>query len=110
MVKSWRRGNDPMSLRGAKWLAGASGAGFLVGLYFPLMVLLAPGPSAMAYGIVLVSLPVWAVGSLSGGLAGYLASRTGRAASQLQRCSWLISSLNLSAFLICLIWAPPGIS
>lgn len=110
MVKSWQRENDPMSLRGAKLFASASGAGFLVGLYFPLMVLLDPGPSAMAYGIVLVSLPVWAVGLLSGCLAGYLASRAGRGASQLKRCSWLISTLNLSAFLICLIWAPPGIS
>lgn len=99
-----------MSFGGAKWLAGASGAGFLVGLYFPLMVLLDPGPSAMAYGIVLVSFPAWAVGLLSGGLAGYLASRAGRGASRLERCSWLISTLNFAALLICLIWTPPGIS
>lgn len=99
-----------MSLGGAKLLAGASGAGFLVGLYFPLMVLLDPGPSTMAYGIVLVSLPAWAVGLLSGGLAGYLSSRAGRGASQLKRCSWLLSTLNLAAFFICLIWTPPGVS
>lgn len=91
-------------------LAGVSGAGFLVGLYFPLMVLLDPGPSAAVYGIVLVSLPAWAFGVVTGGLAGYLASQAGRGVSLLQRCSWLISALNLLALLICLIWTPEGIS
>jgi hypothetical protein len=47
--------NDPKSLSGEKFLAVMAGVAFLVGLYFPILVLLDPGPSAMVYGLVLVS-------------------------------------------------------
>lgn len=97
-------------MRGARIFAGVSCVAFVVGLYFPLMVLLDPGPSAMAYGVVLVSLPAWAVGALSGGLAGYLVRRGGGLAPQLEAFSWLIGGLNLAAAVLCLIWRPPGIS
>lgn len=98
----------------AKSLAGLSSLGFVVGLYVPLMVVLDPGPSSMAYGIVLVSFPAWGVGVLSGGVAGYLAGRgegrvEGRAA-RLARFSWWIGGLNLVALVICLTWQPPGVS
>jgi hypothetical protein len=99
---------------GARLLAGLSCLGFVVGLYFPLMVLMDPGPSARAYGILLVSFPAWSVGALSGGVAGYLAGRgEGRAAGRaprLARLSWWIGGLNLAAIVLCLIWQPAGVS
>lgn len=95
---------------GARLLAGLSCLGFAAGLYFPLLVLLDPGPSAMAYGIVLVSFPAWGVGALSGGAAGYLAGRAEGEADRLARFSWWIGGLNLVALVLCLIWSPPGVS
>jgi VIT1/CCC1 family predicted Fe2+/Mn2+ transporter len=91
-------------------LTAASGVAFLVGVCFPILVLLDPGPSAWAYMVVLVSLHVWALGFLTGGLAGYLASRAGERGSRLRRLAWLLSALNFAAILICLVWNPPGIS
>lgn len=98
------------SLRGARVFTGGSCSSFVLGLYFPLMVLLDPGPSAMAYGIVLVSFPAWAVGVLSGGVAGYLEWRAGPVAPRLERFAWLLGGLNLVAVVLCLIWRPAGIS
>lgn len=94
----------------AKVLAGLSCLGFLVGLYFPLMVLLDTGPSAMAYGIVLVSFPAWGVGALSGSLAGWLAGREEGRLPRLARLSWWIGGLSLLALVLCLIWRPGGVS
>lgn len=99
-----------MSLKGVRMMIGASVVCLLVGLYSPVMVLLDPGPSVMAYGIVLFSFPVWALGAVSGGLGGYLASRTEGARPRLRRVAWLLGALNLSAVATGFVWSPPGVS
>lgn len=99
-----------MSLKSVRMMIGASVVCLLVGLYSPVVVLLDPGPSVMAYGIVLVSFPVWAMGAVSGGLGGYMASRADGARARLTRVAWLVGALNLSAIAIGFMWSPPGIS
>lgn len=98
------------SLRGPRALMILSCVGFGVGLYFPFLILLDPGPSVAAYLVVLVSFPSWAVGAVSGGTAGYLLWRADRAAPGLRRFSWFISGLNALAVIACAVWSPAGIS
>lgn len=97
-------------MTGARVSAGVSCLGFVFGLFFPLMVLLDPGPSAMAYSILLVSFPAWGVGALSGGLAGYLAGRAEGGAERLAKFAWWVGGLNLVALVLCLMWRPAGVS
>ncbi len=87
-----------------------SGVGFIVGLWFPIQVLLDPGPSAMAYGIILVSFPAWGAGALTGGTAGYLLRRKPRGRPGLEILCWLMVGLNLAAVVICYLWSPEGVS
>lgn len=98
------------TLKSARFWAVVSGLGFVSGMYFPVAVLLDPGPSAMVYAMVMVSFPVWTVGVLSGGLAGYLASRAEGTGAPLQRFSWGCGAMNLMAILISWLWSPAGIS
>lgn len=80
------------------------------GSYFPLATLADPGPSALAYGILLVSFPAWALGAISGGVAGYLARRSDRPFGMLQGASWALCGTNAAAIVACWIWQPAGIS
>lgn len=83
---------------------------FLVGLWFPIQVLLEPGPSVMAYGVILVSFPAWGVGALVGGTAGYLLRRMPLGRRGLEYLCWLMVGLNLAAVVICYLWSPEGVS
>lgn len=87
-----------------------SGVAFIVGLWFPIQVLLEPGPSVVAYGVILVSFPAWGVGALAGGAAGYLLRRTPPGRPGLEALCWLMVGLNLAAVVICHLWSPEGVS
>lgn len=99
-----------MSIRVPAALMVVGCVAFAVGLYFPVLVLLDGEPSAMAYGVLLVSFPAWAVGALSAGGAGYVLKRSDRVAARLQKVSWLLLGLNVLAAIACAIWSPTAIS
>jgi hypothetical protein len=94
----------------ARVLAGLSCVSLFGGLYFPIAALLDEGPSVMVYGLGLVSFPAWVLGTLSGGLASYLASRTQAVAPSFRRFSWVCAALNLTALIVGWLWNPPGVS
>lgn len=94
----------------AKLLVGLSFVALVGGLYFPIAILLDEGPSVLVYGLILVSLPAWTLGALSGGLASYLAARTQPVAPSLRRFSWVCAALNLTAIVVGWVWNPPGVS
>lgn len=93
-----------------RFLLVLSCVAFVVGLWFPVHVLLEPGPSVMAYGIILVSFPAWGLGALVGGTAGYLLRRTPKAGSLIEALCWTMVGLNLAAVAFCYLWSPEGVS
>lgn len=99
-----------MSIRVPAALLIVGCVAFVVGLYFPVWVLLDGEPSAMAYGVLLVSFPAWAVGALSAGGAGYVLKRAEGAMPRLQGFSWLVCGLNVIVAIACAIWSPTAIS
>lgn len=88
----------------------ASAILFVAGFAFPLATFLDPGPSVLAYGIILVSVPIWVLGAASAGAVAWGLFRRRPEAVRLRRLALLLCALNLAAIALCWVWNPEGVS
>jgi len=101
-----------------------SAVALIGGGWFPLLAWRDPGPSAAAYGIILVSFPGWSIGALSAAAAGVISRSTAKSAAlegregahttrplrALHGIAWILCALNLAAIAACWAWSPEGIN
>jgi uncharacterized membrane protein len=87
-----------------------SGFLLLAGVTLPLAILLETQPSILVYGLVLFSFPVWLVGAILGGVAGWIFMTRPMNSVGMQRIAWALAAINLVAILACLVWQPAGVS